>query len=1221
MFFIASYGQTKRFFWGNDIFKFSPDKNNYQTIVYGTQNGLPSSEITCLAQDRKGYIWVGTSAGLSRYDGIKFENFLRADGNFTGKINAIHEDTVRNIIWIACDAGLCYFSNKQLHKVDFKEKDVTVYDVYFPNNKNMWIATGKGPVVFPANVFPALFSNKKISLTSFLLTGWNQFNVTNSSSYKITGNESGNIYIAGPGNVFSYEANKLKEVWASARYKENNDNVVGMVPGKGDTVFFAAAFSGLYCIKRDTIIKINADGYVAGDLIEHGAEFYYFSSGGIFRFLPSGLQLKKISDVPNNLNVWVSCLLVDNENNLWIGMHDNLLYQKPRIFYTYGHEQGGAEAELYSAIQLKSGKLLFGANRGKVYTLEGMALKNIFGSGQAVSRAEIKSIFEDSRGRLWLGTGYEGIVIIKNNKTWHFTKDEGLSSNSNYFFHEDAAGNVYTGGDGGFSKITFDSSAGVFRFKNFYYKVAGENIETFKNCIAGPDGSLWIAGQKGVFHFKNDSLLPYRFNGGMQVSVADIEKDKTGKVWLATKDNGICECFFDDQNLLQLKKVFTDKDGLQSNIWLSIAIDRENNIWAGGYSGVTSIKGNDKDISITNYTAADGFLSSNYQALKLFCDNNDTVWVPTSSGFTSFNARNTGVNKKLQLSFVDIALLDTSKKIAAYIKDEAGSIAELPYFLNGIEFHFKAICFSDPQKIMYSYRLVGLEDSTWLEWDNKEVVIYQNLSPGSYSFQVKAAIDNNNIAKPITFQFIISKPFWLSWWFIISNLLLGIFIIYLLQKKWKKSIHLKHEEKIKTQKLISENLQYQLEVEQVTNYFTTSMSSRETVDDLLWDVAKRCISKLNFEDCVIYMKDDTTNMLVQKAAWGPKSTGDFDGTQAELSMAKVNKILSPIEIPVGKGIVGSVALNGIAEIVPDVRKDSRYIKDDMQRVSEIAVPIIYNNRIMGVIDSESQQVNFYSQRHLQILTTIAYHCAERIVKLRTEENLHRNEMELLHTQNRLAEEKLTALRSQMNPHFIFNSLNSIQQFILKGEVDNANKYLSQFSKLIRLVLQYSEYNFISLEEEIHMLKLYLSLEKTRFGNSFEYKIQTEQEIDADEIKIPNLMIQPFVENAIWHGLMHKEGDRKIDISFHLKDEQSVICEITDNGIGREKAAEIRRAKLLQIKHESRGMQLIKDKIDVLKQQFKSEVSVQLFDITNIAGEVCGTKVIVVLPLQYSADEN
>ncbi|MEP6951228.1 MAG: histidine kinase [Ginsengibacter sp.] len=1220
LYFIVLHGQPKPFFWGNDVIKFITDKNNYQTIVYGTRDGLASSEITCLSQDSKGYVWVGTSAGLSRFDGIKFENFLKADDHFTGKIYAIKEDTLRNVMWIACDAGLCYFNNKQLHLVHFKERDVTVYDVYFPGDKNMWIGTGKGPAILAGDIIPGLISDKVISLASFLLPQWKIFNPSNTPVYKISSNENGKIYLAGRGNVFFFDTKKLEQIWTSTHNENDNDNVVGMVTGKADTIFFATAFSGLFCIENKKIIKLTDNEFNAGDLVEYDGQVYYFSLGGVFRFISSTQKLEKISEVPRSLNVWVSCLLVDKENNLWIGMHDNLLYQKPRIFSEYRNSHESAEAELYSVSQLKNNQLLFGANRGKVYRLEGTIFKNVFGTGRAVPRAEIESIYEDSRGWLWLGTGYEGIAVITDNRTLHFTEADGLSTNSNYFFYEDVAKNIYTGGDGGISKINFDSSASIFRFKNFYYKVAGENLETFKNCIAGPDGTLWMGGQKGIFHFKNDSLIKYPLNGGMQLSITDIKKDETGNVWLATKGDGICQCFFDAANLLQVKKIFTEKDGLQSNVCLSITIDHENGMWAGSYSGITSIRENGKNINITNFTSADGFLSSNYQALQLFCDNNDTIWVATSSGLTSFYAGNTGINRKLLLDFSDIFLLDTSKKITSYKKNDAGSVTELPYFLNGIEFHFKAICFSDPQKIRYSYRLLGLADTAWLGWDNKETVVYQNLSPGRYSFQVKASLDDNNITMPITFQFVINSPFWLSRWFIILTTLLVLFIIYLLQKKWKKNIRVKHEEKIKTQELISENLQYQLEVEQVTNYFTTSMSTRETVDDLLWDVARRCISKLNFEDCVIYMKDDATNMLIQKAAWGPKSNENLPAAQAALLTGKVGKIICPIEIPVGKGIVGTVALTGIAEIVPDVTKDARYIKDDMQRASEIAVPVIYNNMILGVIDSESQQENFYSQRHLQILTTIASHCAERIIKLKTEEYLRRNELELLYTQSRLAEEKLTALRSQMNPHFIFNSLNSIQQFILKGEVDNANKYLSQFSKLIRLVLQYSEYNFISLEEEINMLKLYLSLEKTRFGNSFEYTIQLEEELDADEIKIPNLMVQPFVENAIWHGLMHKEGERKIDIRFHLKNDQSVICDITDNGIGRKRATEIKRTKSLEIGHQSRGMQLVKDKIDVLKQQFKGDVSVEIHDVTNIAGEVCGTKVLIQLPLQYQGED-
>jgi hypothetical protein len=1151
-------------------------------------------------------LWVGTSAGLSRYDGINFKNFLKADGHFTGKIYAVKEDSIRNVLWIACDAGLCYFANEQLHFVRFKEPYVSVYDIYF-KDRGMWIATGKGPAFLPEEINSGFNLDSAISLSSFLLPQWPGLDI-NSSAYKITVSERGDIYIAGEGVIFLYDKKSIKKIWTSQHQQNNNDNIAGMVPGKGDSIFFASVFGGLYYIKNDVVKKLPDDNYIAADLVEHNGQIYYFTSGGVYSFLTSTMSLKKLSDIPEKLNLWPSCLLVDNENNLWVGLHDNLIYQKPKIFFTYRSDFGGAVPELYSVAQMKKGQLLFGANRGKVYKKEGTTFENIFGANQLVPHAEIKSIYEDSRDWLWFGSGYEGIAVVMKNKIWHITKAEGLSNNSNYFFYEDAERNIYTGGDGGFSRINFDSSLNQFVLKSFYFKVAGENIETFKNCVAGTDGSLWLAGEKGVFHLINDSLIHYVVNNEINLSVTDIKKDKDNNVWLTTKGDGIWQCYFDDHHLLRQKRIFTKRGGLLSNIYLSITTDNENNIWAGTHSGITSIKKNDTNFILTNYTSNDGFLSSNYQSLKIFCDKSDTIWVATSSGLTSIYANSASINRKLLLSITDISLLDTSKKIDSYKTHELDASIELPYFLNGIEFQFKAICFSDPQRISYSYRMMGLEDTSWLEVANKEIAVYQNLAPGTYSFQVKASLPANTITEPVTFSFIIKKPFWLNWWFIILCSGLVLYGIYILQKKWKKNIQIKHEQKINTQKLISENLQYQLEIEQVTNYFTTSMSARETVDELLWDVARRCISKLNFEDCVIYMKDETTNKLIQKAAWGPKSNTDNSGK------AKVGKILSPIEIPVGKGIVGTVAETGTAEIVSDVTKDERYIMDDIQRFSEIAVPIIYDKNILGVIDSESREKNFYSQHHLKILTTIASHCAERIVKLRTEEDLHRHELELLQMQNRLAEEKLTALRSQMNPHFIFNCLNSIQQFILNGQVDNANKYLSQFSRLIRLVLQYSENNFISLEEEINMLKLYLSLEKTRFGDSFEYTIQVDEDLDADEIKIPNLMIQPFVENAIWHGLMHKTGNRKIDISFQLKDDQFIICEVTDNGIGRKRAGEIKQMKSLDIKHHSRGMQLIKDKIDILKQQFKSDVSIEIDDVKNKNGETSGTSVIIKLPL-------
>lgn len=160
----------------------------------------------------------------------------------------------------------------------------------------------------------------------------------------------------------------------------------------------------------------------------------------------------------------------------------------------------------------------------------------------------------------------------------------------------------------------------------------------------------------------------------------------------------------------------------------------------------------------------------------------------------------------------------------------------------------------------------------------------------------------------------------------------------------------------------------ELEIQQTINYFVSSLYNKETVEDILWDVCRNCIGKLGFTDCVIYLFDKTGTELEQKAAWGPKTTAE-------------NKIINPIRIPLGQGIVGSVAKSGVAEIIKDTSADPRYILDDQLRFSEITVPVISEGKILGIIDSEHPEKNFFSEKHLSILTTIASLCAIKIVQI------------------------------------------------------------------------------------------------------------------------------------------------------------------------------------------------------------------------------------------------
>jgi two-component system sensor histidine kinase ChiS len=213
--------------------------------------------------------------------------------------------------------------------------------------------------------------------------------------------------------------------------------------------------------------------------------------------------------------------------------------------------------------------------------------------------------------------------------------------------------------------------------------------------------------------------------------------------------------------------------------------------------------------------------------------------------------------------------------------------------------------------------------------------------------------------------------------------------------------------------------------------------------------------------------------------------------------------------------------------------------------------------------------------------------------------------------NRLiAELELKALITQMNPHFIFNCLTSIEELVMMKKQPEAMHYLNQFSRLLRTVLQSSEKNFIALEQEITLLESYLELEAMRFDKQFQYKITMDDRIDPEEIVIPPFLTQPFVENALWHGLMHKKGERTLSVSFMLELEDILVCNITDNGIGREQAGQIKK----NLKsHQSMGIKIIKERMKLMKEQ-NDAVDLRIIDNFDAQGSAHGTTVIIRLPV-------
>jgi hypothetical protein len=226
------------------------------------------------------------------------------------------------------------------------------------------------------------------------------------------------------------------------------------------------------------------------------------------------------------------------------------------------------------------------------------------------------------------------------------------------------------------------------------------------------------------------------------------------------------------------------------------------------------------------------------------------------------------------------------------------------------------------------------------------------------------------------------------------------------------------------------------------------------------------------------------------------------------------------------------------------------------------------------------------------------------------DKIKKQEEEKTRINQKLAEFQMTAVRAQMNPHFIFNAISSIQHYILKADVYQSYNYLAKFSKLVRNVLDNSKEEYITISDEIHSLNLYMELEKVRFKEPFETIVTIDPTIETESTIVPTMIIQPYIENAIWHGLMPKQYDGKLSLTFEKADEELVII-VTDNGLGIETSKKHKRNK----KHVSKGMSLIKLRLEALQRKHNKPFSIVINDLEKKSlGTLAGTEVIIRIPL-------
>ncbi len=298
-------------------------------------------------------------------------------------------------------------------------------------------------------------------------------------------------------------------------------------------------------------------------------------------------------------------------------------------------------------------------------------------------------------------------------------------------------------------------------------------------------------------------------------------------------------------------------------------------------------------------------------------------------------------------------------------------------------------------------------------------------------------------------------------------------------------------------------------------------------------------------------------------------------------------------------ILGSTAnkknMRSLSGVLDDI-----YIYDRVLSAAEVAE--LYN-----APNPDKEQV--YASWFYRTLAALALGLmAVGFVILRYRKKLEK-EREQHKINSRLVELETKAIRTQMNPHFMFNSLNTLQHFILDENTPAAHLYLAKFSKLLRKILEGSVAETISLSEEIDILEGYIEIEKLRFGHSFEYRLESDI-LNPEHCFIPFMLIQPFVENAIWHGLLPKENERAISIHFLGHGEKSIQCVIDDNGIGR-KAAGLLRSP---IKKRSLAMELIRQRLELLGKAMGTKYGFTIIDKENENAQSLGTTIKIIIPI-------
>lgn len=815
---------------------------NGNFVTYGLEDGLVMSQIETITQDEEGYLWVGTIAGLSRYDGFKFVNYTQKEGLAEDWITNSTLLENGNVLFGHWGGGLSLFDKKGDSLIDLKVEKYSKYRLITAlvqdKSGKIWVGTEN------AGLFTYdIEKGEGVRIDEGLISN----NVTD-----LIFDAYDNLWVATDRGITILDPNGGSKGKVIANFTDEQMNMANincmLLPfknemwlGTSDKGIVKLKFNNEYKINPEKINFVNAESGLSSNniktLYQDQSQNVWVGTKdqGIIQFIPSLFEEGELSK--GELNIFsnkfemkyyhANDFVEDREGNIWIGTEIGLSKYMGDVFRVYNHNDNLINNLVWCMMQDSQDKMWFGTTDGiSIFSFpmvgsrkqyNNPAVQNITIS-DGLSENIIISLVEDKNGNVWAGTENSGVNVISpsGRVIKNLNIKNGLPNNKIFTICEDDEGNIWLGTKLGVAKI--DPNTYDIVSYNIEDGLGGNKVyKIFKDS----HGYLWF-GILGGALTKYDGKVFKTFEEGdglHQKFILSIAEDKEDNLWFGTYGDGIIK--YDRAKFTP----FTTDDGLSSNSTHFVVCDKNNDVWIGQSLGVE--KYNKRNNTFSLYGKQQGFSGLETNENAVCTDQDGNIWFGTLRGAIKFDPSKDKVNAVEPLTYIE--------KFKIYFNESILSESDvLNYTQNYLTFEVLGISLTNPKEVRYKYYLEGF-DEEWSPETRLNNITYSNLAPGHYTFKVKS-INNSGVEneEATMFAFKITPPFWKTWWFytLCVCFVIALIIFYI---KWRERSLKERQEYLETQvkKRTEELLKEKEIVEKQNKNITESISYAKRIQQAI----------------------------------------------------------------------------------------------------------------------------------------------------------------------------------------------------------------------------------------------------------------------------------------------------------------------------------------------------------------------------------------------------